>query len=183
MKISKKILIVALTIIVVLPIAVFAQTESLAGEKAYAEGDYLKAIKLFSAAINDGDVTQENWRFLGMSFVHLKKKGFAKKAFKRADKLKRRKSNDAFKHHKVTGRIYVRPTRESERNRVQGEIRMAIEFLKDGSVGVVYPYKKLPYGLTEKVVEAIRKVEFEPAMRDGKKITTVGTLSYRFSIN
>lgn len=161
----------------------FAQDDSLLGETAYTDGDYLKAIKLFSSAINNGEVNQENWRFLGMAFARLKKHDFARKAFKRADKLKRRKSDDTYKHYKIVKSVYARHTRESNDNRVQGEVRVAIEFLKDGSIGFTYPYKKLPHGLTKNVVEAFRKIKFEPAERNGKKITVVGVLFHRFRFN
>ncbi len=162
----------------------FSQTDFEKGVALYENSDNKGAVELFkNVSETKGAKDARAERFLGMSYARLEKHNLARKAFKRADKLKRRKSDKTFKHYKVLYRVYARHTKEPRSNRIQGEVRLAVEFLKDGSIGLIYPYKKLPFGLTKNVVDAVRKIEFEPAMRDGEQITVIGVVSYRFSFS
>ena len=65
---------------------------------------------------------------------------------------------------------------------VTGNVRLRAQFLANGKVGEVKPISDLGYSLTENAVEAGRKIEFEPAIKDGKAITTVKVIVINFTI-
>lgn len=65
---------------------------------------------------------------------------------------------------------------------VTGRVRLRVGFLADGTVGAVSVESGLPFGLTEQAVEAVKKVEFSPEVRDGKKISVTKNVIYQFTI-
>ena len=66
---------------------------------------------------------------------------------------------------------------------IQGKVLLRVTFLSNGSIGSVTPIKRLPYGLTEKAIQAARKIRFKPAMRNGKPYTVVKRVQYTFTIH
>lgn len=64
--------------------------------------------------------------------------------------------------------------------RVSGEVLLRVSFLPTGEIGNVSPVKGLPFGLTEMAVEAARKIEFEPAVKNGKPYSVSRALMYVF---
>lgn len=40
----------------------------------------------------------------------------------------------------------------------------------------------LPYGLNEKAIEAVKKIRFKPAMKDGKPISVRGSIEFTFNL-
>ena len=52
----------------------------------------------------------------------------------------------------------------------------------DGHVRHVSVIKRLPDGLTEKCIEAARRIRFTPAMVDGHRVSQYVVLEYNFSI-
>jgi TonB family protein len=78
----------------------------------------------------------------------------------------------------VTTRVDSRPvllkralpqyTEEARRNKVVGTVTLRILVDETGRVKDVRVTSGLPDGLTEKAIEAARKTEFKPAMKDGK---------------
>ena len=61
---------------------------------------------------------------------------------------------------------------------VQGTITLRVEFRDDGTIGKIAPISTLPYGFTERAIEAAKKIKFEPAIQDSKPITVVKTVLY-----
>jgi outer membrane biosynthesis protein TonB len=41
----------------------------------------------------------------------------------------------------------------------------------------------LPHGLTEKAIEAAKKIRFNPAVRDGQPVSVRGNLEYTFNLD
>ena len=50
----------------------------------------------------------------------------------------------------------------------------------DGTVRNVFAIKSLSHGLTESAMKAAGKIEFEPAIRNGKRASQFVTLVYEF---
>ncbi|MGI9034830.1 MAG: energy transducer TonB [Pyrinomonadaceae bacterium] len=65
---------------------------------------------------------------------------------------------------------------------IEGAVRVKVTFGADGKIGKVWATNKLPFGLTEAVLEAAKKIEFTPAAIDGKTVTLVKTIEYSFSL-
>jgi TonB family protein len=74
----------------------------------------------------------------------------------------------------------------------KGNVRLQVEFLANGKIGkITYakpssvnvlkedPFEK--YGLVKNAIEAAKKLEFEPATRDGEPITVVKVVEYVFN--
>lgn len=65
---------------------------------------------------------------------------------------------------------------------VQGTITLRVQFLASGKIGKISPISELPYGLTEKAIEAAEKIKFEPAIKNGKPITVAKSVQFSFTI-
>jgi len=51
-----------------------------------------------------------------------------------------------------------------------------------GQITNIQPMKRLPDGLTEKAIEAARRITFTPAEKDGRPVSQYITLVYNFNI-
>jgi TonB family protein len=51
-----------------------------------------------------------------------------------------------------------------------------------GQVTNIVPVKQLPDGLTERAIEAARRIKFTPAEKDGHKVAQYSTIVYNFNI-
>ncbi|MET0645598.1 MAG: TonB family protein [Pyrinomonadaceae bacterium] len=71
---------------------------------------------------------------------------------------------------------------EARRKNVQGNVRLRAVLGSDGSVRNIVAIKRLPNGLTEKSVEAARKIKFTPATIGGRPVSQVVVLEYNFNI-
>ena len=59
---------------------------------------------------------------------------------------------------------------------------MSVVFGVDGQISDVRVIRGLPYGLTQKAIEATRKIRFEPAMKDGQPVSVRGELEFQFKL-
>ena len=79
---------------------------------------------------------------------------------------------------------------EARARQIEGWIRLRITFLDSGAIGDIFyvdesdpQYKSLSkYGLLKNCYEAAKKVEFEPAVKDGKPVTVTKVLVYSFNL-
>lgn len=73
-------------------------------------------------------------------------------------------------------------TDAARQNNVAGTVRMFVVLASDGKVKNIFPIESLPNGLTEQAVEVTKKIEFEPAVKDGKPVSMVKIMEYSFTI-
>ena len=73
-------------------------------------------------------------------------------------------------------------TEEARKNQVTGTVRLRLILGASGSVSGITPLSRLPDGLTEKAIEAARKISFRPAEKDGRKVSQYVTIEYNFNI-
>jgi hypothetical protein len=78
---------------------------------------------------------------------------------------------------------------EARARQLEGWIRLRVTFLDSGTIGDIFyvnesdPEKNLSkYGLLKNCYEAAKKVEFQPAIKDGKPVTTTKVLQFNFSL-
>ncbi len=64
----------------------------------------------------------------------------------------------------------------------EGEIDMAVLFGSDGKIKYTLVLKGLGYGLNEQAVKAARSMKFEPQTENGKPISVVKRVIYKFDI-
>jgi TonB family protein len=82
-------------------------------------------------------------------------------------------------------RLVSRPepmmTEEAKLNNVQGNVVLRMTLTADGKVTNIRVIAGLPYGLSEKAVEAARQIKFEPAMKDGRAVSQYIQIEYNFN--
>jgi TonB family protein len=71
-------------------------------------------------------------------------------------------------------------TDEARAAKVHGDVRLRLVLSSDGTVKYVFPIKSLGHGLTESAMEAVRRIKFEPALRNGAAASQFITLVYEF---
>jgi TonB family protein len=85
----------------------------------------------------------------------------------------------------VKARIIAKPepgyTEEARKNGVTGVVVLRAVLSKTGNVTNVRVVSGLPYGLTEKAIEAATKLQFTPAMKDGQNVSMWIQLEYHFN--
>lgn len=91
-----------------------------------------------------------------------------------------------YAHGEVTrrARITRKPdpgfTEEARANNVHGVARLTAVLCRTGRVTDIKVWQGLPHGMTEQVVGAARRMKFEPAVKDGRKVSQMVTLEYNF---
>lgn len=74
---------------------------------------------------------------------------------------------------------YLTKARETAHS---GLVRIRAVLSSDGSVKHILVIKPLRFGLTTKAVNAVKRIQFKPATKDGKPVSQVVTLEYSFRI-
>jgi TonB family protein len=104
--------------------------------------------------------------------------------------------NSAVNDEKCVGRIYepkevsLRPkisskpspgfSAEALAHNVRGRVVLKAVLCRTGRVTNVQVIESLPFGMTEKAIEAARQIKFEPAERNGRRVSEVIRLEYNF---
>ena len=65
---------------------------------------------------------------------------------------------------------------------ITGTVVLKCVFASDGTVTNIRVIQGLPDGLTEKAIEAARKIKFIPATKDGKNVSMWMQLEYNFNL-
>lgn len=74
-------------------------------------------------------------------------------------------------------------TREARSRRVRGTVRLRIILRADGRVDDhIEVLASLPEGLTEEAIRVAKLIEFEPAEKDGRKVSQYVMVEYGFNI-
>jgi TonB family protein len=73
-------------------------------------------------------------------------------------------------------------TEEARQNKVQGTVVLQVIFHANGSITDIKVIRSLPDGLTEKAIEAAKKIRFNPAVRAGTPVSVRGTLEFTFNL-
>lgn len=71
-------------------------------------------------------------------------------------------------------------TEDARRNRFEGIIRLYVLCDAQGTISAVEPENFLPYGLTEEAIQAARRIEFNPATNNGRRISIWMPVEYSF---
>ena len=83
---------------------------------------------------------------------------------------------------KITYREKAKYTVEARDNVIHGLVVLNVIFRTEGSISDIKVVKGLPYGLTEKAIDAARKIRFEPAIKDGQPVHVRGNLEFPFHL-
>lgn len=98
-------------------------------------------------------------------------------------------SNKPLSGKEVTQRAVIRSRpnpvypRGARGTGVQGEVKLRIILGADGRVREeMEALEGLPHGLTEEAMKAARRIEFEPARKDGRPVSQYVTVIYKFTL-
>lgn len=73
-------------------------------------------------------------------------------------------------------------TEDARQNQIAGTVVLKCIFRYDGSVTDIRTVSGLPYGLTQKAIEAAKRIKFIPAIKDGKHVSMWMQLEYNFNL-
>ncbi|HKY42510.1 MAG TPA: energy transducer TonB [Pyrinomonadaceae bacterium] len=73
-------------------------------------------------------------------------------------------------------------TDAARKKQITGTVVLKVVFSSDGSVVNIRTAAALPEGLTEKAIDAARKLKFIPAMKDGKFVSMWMQVEYNFNL-
>lgn len=73
-------------------------------------------------------------------------------------------------------------TEKARKVGVEGTVALQTVFSSDGTIQNVIILQWLPYGLTERAVEAARKIKFTPAIKDGRPVSMYYRIEYNFNL-
>ena len=73
-------------------------------------------------------------------------------------------------------------TEEARNKGITGTVVLKVAFFSDGSVGKISTVADLPFGLTERAIEAAKKIKFIPAMKEGRFVSMWMQLEYIFNL-
>ncbi len=72
-------------------------------------------------------------------------------------------------------------TAEALRDGVQGTVTLRVQVAADGTAGEIEVIRGLPAGLTERAIEAVRAMRFQPAKQKGQPVAGETTIGIGFS--
>jgi TonB family protein len=84
---------------------------------------------------------------------------------------------------KIKKKVKGERTEGARRNCINGKVLLKVVFLSSGKVGDIEVINGLPEGLTEAATEAARKIKFEPAKKDGQKVSVSMKVEYDFDFS
>jgi TonB family protein len=73
-------------------------------------------------------------------------------------------------------------TQKARDEQIDGTIVLRCVFASDATVKYILIVQTLPSGLTERAIEAAKKIKFIPATRDGKPASMWMQLEYNFNL-
>ena len=73
-------------------------------------------------------------------------------------------------------------TDEARRLRIEGDVRLRVNFRADATVEVLEVIEGLGHGLDESAVRAARQIEFAPAEQGGKPVDFIADVFIRFRL-
>lgn len=83
---------------------------------------------------------------------------------------------------KIIAKQRAQYTDAARTNNIQGTVTLKVTFTAGGTIGAISTVSGLPYGLTDQAIAAARNIRFEPAMKNGRPVTTSMTVSFSFTI-
>jgi TonB family protein len=83
---------------------------------------------------------------------------------------------------RILSRTEPEYTEEARRNAVSGTVVLRALFSESGEVKDVRVISRLPYGLTERAIEAARQIKFTPAIKDGRAVSQYIQIEYEFNL-
>lgn len=82
----------------------------------------------------------------------------------------------------ITSKPTAKYTNEARQANFTGTVRLKVTFNANGTIGSVVAVNSVGYGLTEQAIAAAKQMRFEPAMRNGQKVSVTRVVEYSFTL-
>ncbi|HEX8773815.1 MAG TPA: energy transducer TonB [Pyrinomonadaceae bacterium] len=89
---------------------------------------------------------------------------------------------DAIQRARIVSKPVAEYTELARKNNVSGTVVLKMVLAADGTVKNIRAVVGLPYGLTERAINAARRIKFVPAMKDGLPVSQYAVLEYNFNL-
>lgn len=73
-------------------------------------------------------------------------------------------------------------TEEARQHGIRGTVLLSAIFGSDGRIREIQTLQNLPYGLTETSIEAVKKIRFRPAIKNGNPVSVRMQLEFNFNL-
>lgn len=73
-------------------------------------------------------------------------------------------------------------TERARENKIQGKVKLLVTFKANGQIGEVIVVDPLTHGLTERAVEAAKRIRFRPKAMNGAPMDEQTTVEYNFNL-
>ena len=97
-------------------------------------------------------------------------------------------ANQIYKGKEVSTKASVKKkpepsyTKDARKHGIEGTVILRCVFASTGQVTNIHVVSGLPDGLTERAVEAAKKIKFKPATKDGHPVSMWMELQYNFNL-
>lgn len=170
------------TLLLLFSLSALAQTDRGAAIDLYNTGDYQEAVEKLAKLAKESDKDNDLSLYIGLAYAKLGKHKEAVETLRWAADNKIMNLVGMDTPLKVLKKPRASYTDDARQNRVQGFVRLAVEMGADGKVTFVYPFERLEHGLTNQAENAAKRIKFEPAIKNGKPVSTISIYSYGFTI-
>ena len=92
------------------------------------------------------------------------------------------RQSDVTKKAVITHRPEPGFTNQARKFWVTGVVRLLAVLHSSGETQILAVAKRLPHGLTQKAVDAAKRIRFKPAQKDGRDVSQYVVLEYNFNI-
>ncbi len=73
-------------------------------------------------------------------------------------------------------------TEEARKNNISGAVLLEVILSSSGEVRDIKVLSRLPYGLTDNALKAVRRIKFKPAIKDGHPVSQRTKVEYNFNL-
>src|SRR3982751_6414238 len=85
---------------------------------------------------------------------------------------------EVFSKAKITSRPAPSFTEEARAHNMQGRVVLTAIMCRSGKITDIQVVESLPFGMTERAVQAARKIKFTPAEKDGQQVSQTLQIEY-----
>jgi TonB family protein len=141
-------------------------------------GRYREALASVTDYLQLGPTSADFWRqqYEGLSFYVLNAER------PEAEKAAFQANDEGLANAQVLSRVEPEYTERARQNGTEGTVVLRGALSHDGTVKHIIALVMLPDGLTEKAIEAMRKVRFTPATKNGRPVSQWVMIEYHFNI-
>lgn len=178
---SVKVISVLLGIVFLAASAFGQQSKRDEGIDLYRAGNFAESVSRLTEATAVDKMDRYAWLYLAAAYKHLGKDKEATKAFERSQTVKKKEPLTYDKPAKITSKRTAGI--KGDDSSPPSDYAVAVELRADGTVGIIIIHIKAFLERRQEIIEAAKKITFEPAEKNGKRVTAIHVTDFTFSNN